>query len=316
MYVCESGRQHCNVCVLIRKQDKNCITPGVAPGVIWEIWEKEEYGAMNQSLVFKTEKVTERIARIYAFATELMYLVEGTEKAVLIDTGSGIGSLKACVEQLTDKPVIVLVTHGHVDHAMGAAEFENVYMSHEDDYIYEKHGTDAFRRSCFSTVAPPFEAGEEDLIPTMKLSKIKNLTEGDRFDLGGISVEIYTCPGHTRGSVVMLIPEERLLITGDACNLFTFVYDDYSTTITEYEESLKALQEKVSGKYDNVLLSHGDGNGYPELIADVIRVCEDIKAGRTDDIPFEFLGTTGLVAKAVDSSRGERGNIVYNKDRV
>ncbi|MGO5207938.1 MBL fold metallo-hydrolase [Bacillota bacterium LCP21S3_F9] len=271
---------------------------------------------MNQSLVFKTEKVTGRITRIYAFATELMYLVEGTEKAALIDTGSGIGSLKACVEQLTDKPVIVLVTHGHVDHAMGAAEFENVYMSHEDDYIYEKHGTDAFRRSCFSTVTPPFEAGEEDLIPTMKLSEIKNLTEGDRFDLGGISVEIYACPGHTRGSVVMLIPEERLLITGDACNLFTFVYDDYSTTITEYEESLKALQEKVSGKYDNVLLSHGDGNGYPELIADVIRVCEDIKEGRTDDILFEFLGTTGLVAKAVDPSRGERGNIVYNKDRV
>ncbi len=271
---------------------------------------------MNQSLVFRTEKVTERITRIYAFATELMYLVEGTEKAVLIDTGSGIGSLKACVEQLTDKPVVVLVTHGHVDHAMGAAEFENVYMSHEDDYIYEKHGTDAFRRSCFSTVTPPFEAGEEDLIPTMRLSEIKNLKEGDRFDLGGISVEIYACPGHTRGSVVMLIPEERLLITGDACNLFTFVYDDYSTTITEYEESLKALLEKVGGKYDNVLLSHGDGNGYPELIEDVIQVCEDIKAGRADDIPFEFLGTTGLVAKAVDPSRGERGNIVYNKDRI
>ena len=301
---------------MIRKQDKNCITPGAAPGVIWEIWEKEEYGAMNQSLVFKTEKVTERITRIYAFATELMYLVEGTEKAVLIDTGSGIGSLKACVEQLTDKPVIVLVTHGHVDHAMGAAEFENVYMSHEDDYIYEKHGTDAFRRSCFSTVTPPFEAGEEDLIPTMELSEIKNLTEGDRFDLGGISVEIYACPGHTRGSVVMLIPEERLLITGDACNLFTFVYDDYSTTITEYEESLKALLEKVSGKYDNVLLSHGDGNGYPELIEDVIQVCEDIKAGRTDDVPFEFAGTTGLVAKTVDPSGGKRGNIVYSKDRV
>ena len=284
--------------------------------MIWEIWEKEEYGAMNQSLVFKTEKVTGRITRIYAFATELMYLVEGTEKAVLIDTGSGIGSLKACVEQLTDKPVIVLVTHGHVDHAMGAAEFENVYMSHEDDYIYEKHGTDAFRRSCFSTVTPPFEAEEEDLIPTMELSEIKNLKEGDRFDLGGISVEIYACPGHTRGSVVMLIPEERLLITGDACNLFTFVYDDYSTTITEYEESLKALLEKVSGKYDNVLLSHGDGNGYPELIEDVIQVCEDIKAGRTDDVPFEFAGTTGLVAKTVDPSGGKRGNIVYSKDRV
>ena len=38
-----------------------------------------------------------------------MYLVEGTEKAALIDTGSGIGSLKACVEQLTDKPVLQFI---------------------------------------------------------------------------------------------------------------------------------------------------------------------------------------------------------------
>ena len=68
---------------LIRKQDKNCITPGAAPGVIWEIWEKEEYGAMNQSLVFKIEKVTGRITRIYAFATELMYLVEGTDMWIM-----------------------------------------------------------------------------------------------------------------------------------------------------------------------------------------------------------------------------------------
>ena len=51
-------------------------------------------------------------------------------------------------------------------------------------------------------------------------------------------------------------------------------------------------------------------------VEDVIQVCEDIKAGRADDIPFEFLGTTGLVAKAVDPSRGGRGNIVYNKDRI
>ena len=46
-----------------------------------------------------------------------------------------------------------------MDHAMGAAEFENVYMSHEDDYIYEKHGTVAFRRSSLSMITPPYETG-------------------------------------------------------------------------------------------------------------------------------------------------------------
>ena len=86
-------------------------------------------------LQFKTEKLTARVTRIYGFCGELMYLVEGKEKAALLDTGTGIGSLKACVQKLTDKPVMVLLTHGHVDHAMGAPEFEEVYMNHKDDYI-------------------------------------------------------------------------------------------------------------------------------------------------------------------------------------
>ena len=45
-------------------------------------------------LKFPTETVDEHITRIYAFGTELMYLIEGTKKNVLIDTGSGFGSLK------------------------------------------------------------------------------------------------------------------------------------------------------------------------------------------------------------------------------
>ena len=69
----------------------------------------------------------------------MMYLVEGDKKAALIDTGSGLGSLKPVVERLTDKPVTVLLTHGHVDHAMGAAEFSDVYMSRKDDYIFRDH---------------------------------------------------------------------------------------------------------------------------------------------------------------------------------
>ena len=69
---------------------------------------------------------------------ELMYLVEGRDQAALIDTGSGLGFLKAYVEKLTDKPILVLLTHGHVDHAMGAGEFETVYMNRADDYIYDQ----------------------------------------------------------------------------------------------------------------------------------------------------------------------------------
>lgn len=61
--------------------------------------------------------------------TENMYLLEGDEKALLIDTGYGVGNLRAYVENLTDKPIVVANTHYHPDHAAGNGEFEQVYMS-------------------------------------------------------------------------------------------------------------------------------------------------------------------------------------------
>jgi glyoxylase-like metal-dependent hydrolase (beta-lactamase superfamily II) len=269
-------------------------------------------------LTFKTEKISDRVTRIYAFTSELMYLVEGDERAVLLDTGSGAGSLKACVESLTDKPVTVLITHGHIDHAMGAQEFEDCYMNLEDAYIYGPHG-DMEARKSYLLSAEDVTITEEDIIPTAPLSHFKDLKGGDRFDLGGVSVEIYDCPGHTRGSVVMLIPEERMLLLGDACNSFTFLFDSYSLTVSAYEEDLKKLREEVKGKYDTVLLSHRNGVGDPDMISEVIQVCEDIKQGKTADIPFEFMGMTAWIARAVDPAKGiedGHGNIVYNKERI
>ena len=271
-------------------------------------------------LEFKTEKLTERVTRIYAFSTELMYLVEGDKMAALLDTGSGIGSLRTCVCGLTDKPVIVLLTHGHVDHAMGAGEFENVYMNRADDYIYKVHSDALFRRDGLALCAPEYGVTEDDLIPVPDCAAFKDLKDGDSFDLGGVHIEIYTCPGHTKGSVIMLIPEERAVLLGDACNYFTFIFDTYSTSITEYEQSLRRLEQQLAGKFDTVYLSHGDGNGHKEIIQDVLEVCHDIMTGNTDDVPFEFMGTSGLIAKAMTPQMervdGGRGNIVYNREKI
>ena len=62
-----------------------------------------------------------------------MFLIEGDETAMLIETGAGMGDLKAQVEKLTDKPLIVVNTHGHVDHAGGNFQFPQVWL-HEDDF--------------------------------------------------------------------------------------------------------------------------------------------------------------------------------------
>ena len=162
-------------------------------------------------LKFKTEKVTDRITRIYAFNTELMYLVEGSDRAVLLDSGSGFGSLRECVTALTDKPITVLLTHGHTDHALGAAEFEDVRISPLEERAYAVHSPWDFRAGS-GTMWPDFhKLSPEQIIPAMPFEKMKPLHEGEVFDLGGISVEVFACPGHTAGSLAILIPEERLL---------------------------------------------------------------------------------------------------------
>lgn len=270
---------------------------------------------------FKTEKVSDRITRIYGICTELMYLVEGEERAALIDTGSGFGSLKTVVESLTEKPVIVLLTHGHTDHAMGAGEFETVYLNHEDDYIYGPHGDERFRWEGVEMSEEYKAVTPKDYIPTVPVETFYDLSPGDRFDLGGCSIELYACAGHTRGSLVMLVPEERTLLMGDACNAFTFLFEDYSLSIEEYEENLKRLREEIAGKCDTYLAFHGDGRLPQNIIDEVIEVCEDIQSGNVDDVPMSFRGNTGLVAKATTGPGGGRidgktGNIVYNKERI
>lgn len=271
-------------------------------------------------LTFKTEQVSPRVIRIFAFCGELAYLVLGDEKAALLDTGSGIGSLKACVDTLTSLPVTVLITHGHVDHAMGAGEFALVYMNRRDEYIYCPHADPAFRKAGLSMLLPGVSATEADLIPAPPADSYKNLQGGDSFDLGGVHIDVYDCPGHTLGSVVFLIREERTLLLGDACNEFTFMFDSYSTTIAEYRPALEALLAQVDGKYDRVLLSHGDGVGFPDQIQGVMGVCDDILSGNTADIPFQFQGRTALIAKVPTPGQrredGSCGNIVYNKDRI
>ena len=65
---------------------------------------------------YTTEKINDNLTMIRSLSGELLYLAEGAERAVLIDTCVGVGHLKAFVDNLTDKPLIVLLTHGHMDH--------------------------------------------------------------------------------------------------------------------------------------------------------------------------------------------------------
>lgn len=69
---------------------------------------------------YSVYKVTDYIDAIKSKTGEIMYLLKGTKRAVLVDTCLGVGNIRSVVENITKLPITVLLSHGHVDHAMGA----------------------------------------------------------------------------------------------------------------------------------------------------------------------------------------------------
>lgn len=276
---------------------------------------------MRMVAFYRQEKVTEHIQAIRSLTGEILYLIEGENKAILIDTCLGVGHLREFVESLTDKPVTVLLSHGHIDHAMGAPEFENVYMNHADTDVYNSMTGIEDRKGYIAAglgeAMPDFT--EEDFVPPSPMT-FRNLQEGDCFDAGGIHVDVYALPGHTKGSMIFLVREERILILGDACNKSTFLFDENALPVETYRENLIRIRERLLGRYDRVFISHHDLEMSVDTLGNVIRVCDDILGGRTDDVPFVFMGQTNYIAKAVGEQMnrldGIDGNIIYNKDKV
>ena len=271
---------------------------------------------------FQSEKVTDHVRRIHGYSDEQMYLIEGRDRAALVDTGTGIGNLKTYVEQFTEKEIIVILTHGHLDHALGAKRFDTVYINHQDDEVYERHKQPEFREMYYR-IMPGYDALEPgDYEEPMDIRRALDLADGQIFDLGGITLRVLACPGHTPGSMTVLVEEERLLIIGDACNPFTFLFFPEALGLSEYEENLKAYRKRVEGLYDRAVFCHGAvEEPAADIIENVIEACEFVKRGEAVNIPVMFAdGTRGYMAKAISEqfadADGKYGNIVYNPDKL
>lgn len=270
---------------------------------------------------YRAEKVTDRITAIYSLTHEILYLIEGEEKAFLIDTCTGAGNLKDFVESLTGLPLSVIVTHGHIDHAMGAPDFETVYMNELDLPIFESMKS-FDERTGYIGANLGGEVPEELKATYVDPDKFHfiPLHDGDRFDLGGLHLSLYHLAGHTPGTMVVLVEEEKILISGDACNQATFLFDENSVPVAQYRTNLEELEQRIGGKYERVFGMHHEMDLGRDVIADVMELCDRILSHNADDIPFRFRGGTYYIAAKADRTfhreDGKIGNLIYNKDKL
>ena len=70
------------------------------------------------------------------FDCSSIFLFVGKERALLLDTGCGIGDLKGVIRKITDKPYIVIASHGHMDHIGGAGAFDELYINPRGDNYF------------------------------------------------------------------------------------------------------------------------------------------------------------------------------------
>ncbi len=271
---------------------------------------------------FWLEEITGHIRRIRGNGDVCMYLIEGSERALLVDTGYGVGDLAGYIHSiLGDKPLDVVITHGHIDHAAGAAQFDHCYMSPLDNDIYEEFCSIERRLSVLPDRGySDFANATPDDYVGCDLSVMRPLSGGDTFDLGDVTVEMISVPGHTPGMMVPLVVEEMIAIFGDACGVGTLLMLPHSTTIERYRESLLGLKSQEN-RYNVVLRQHGTCVSTKQVLDDNIELCQRILAGTDDAEAAEHNGSPCLRAAATDSVTGRRldgreGNLLYRPDNI
>ena len=204
------------------------------------------------------------------------YLITGSERALLVDSVNGFEDLAEIVLSITELPVIVVNTHGHGDHIFGNVYFDEAWLHPADFPLHDMF---------FGYAKADME--KQGLKPAV----LHALEIGQIFDLGGVQLEVVDLKGHTAGSVGLLDKDARILYTGDGLNTHLWMQLDHSLPMATMLETFRSLKEKHGADFDCVAHGHTKVLRDKEILDWMIRGCEDILAGRTEnDLPYEYFG--------------------------
>lgn len=243
---------------------------------------------MNYRIVPMDDQ-TWRIDEIAQPVDSYMYLLTGSERALLIDTGYGGVDLPKAVGALTDLPVLVVNTHYHGDHVGGNPYFPEIYMHSADRELYA-------RRQEILKASPVCGALWQD-DPARPVHWIE---DGFVFDLGGRILTVIHTPGHSPGCICLLDGARRWLFTGDTCCKADVLLNcDGSTSPEIYAWSIARLQA-LRPSFDVTWPGHHAVPVEPEILDQFAEGIRRVLAGdRGETIETKHGPATRLVYKDI-----------------
>ena len=225
------------------------------------------------------------------FEEVISYLVVGTEKALLFDTGLGIGDMRTVVAELTELEPIVVNSHTHYDHVGGNHQFEAVYgtgteytmsnakgRKHEDVAEFIGEGW-IWKRTP--------EGFDRDRYESKPFAIAKTIVDGEAIDLGGRKLEVVFTPGHAPDALCLLDRENRLLFTGDTFYPAALYAHLPGSDFALYRQTAQRLAE-LRDDVDFVLPAHNEPLVASELLVRMRDAFEAIAASEA-----EFVLTDG-----------------------
>lgn len=173
---------------------------------------------------------------------------EASRQAAVVDPGGDVEQILAALarEQLT--PVLILVTHGHIDHAGGVAELaERLGLPVEGPGEADRFWVDGMAEQSRMFGFPPCRS----FVPS------RWLQDGDRVRFGEVELEVLHCPGHTLGHVVFHDRPGRLVVVGDVLFKGSVGRTDFPQG--SHADLMRSIKEKLFALGDEVDFIPGHG---------------------------------------------------------
>ena len=214
-------------------------------------------------------QIDEKTYCISDYGLDNYYVAIGDEYAAIIDTGAGYGNIIDDIREITDLPLIVILTHGHMDHVGGMYAFDKAFMNPVDEEIAREHFSSIEMREWYAETRVPVRfPGEGHVEALLEITpdpedvsdffEYDPIREGDTIDLGNRLLEVYETPGHSPGHIVLLDRKHRLLFSGDTVNNSIIIFNKEGGNVEEQKTYNKSLNKiwSLSDHFDLLLVGH------------------------------------------------------------